>query len=126
MSLPSSEILNEDPELLRASQGADMNKSIFSLNNLMRDLSTTSQGDYANYEESMLTTLSRDIFGGNSLCVGIFCFQFSDQIGSVMTMRAAKRACNIMNFPVQNDNRVLGLLRKYRLELQQHAQLQSS
>lgn len=31
-----------------------------------------------------------------------------------------------MNYPVQNDSRVMGLLRKYRLEQQHHAQLMNS
>jgi len=116
--LPGSEILNEDPDTLRAKQGQELNKGIFSLNNLFRDLSSTPQGDFANYDESVLTSLSRDIFGGNSLCVGIFCLQLGDPVGSAMTMRALQRCQSIMNFPVQNDNRVLGLLRKYRVEIQ--------
>jgi hypothetical protein len=58
------------------------------MNNLMRDLAATAQGDYANYDESVLTNLTRDIFGGNSLTVGIFCLQHGDPIGSGQTMRA--------------------------------------
>ena len=89
--MAGSEILNEDPETLRAKQGEDLNKGIFSLSNLMRDLAATPQGDYANYDESVLTSLSRDIFGGNSLGVGIFTLQLGDPIGSAMTMRALSR-----------------------------------
>ena len=117
LSCPSSEILNEDIDTLRAKQGQELNKGIFSLNNLFRDLSSTPQGDYANYDESVLTSLSRDIFGGNSLGVGIFHLQLNDAIGSAMTMRALQRCQMIMNFPVQNDNRVLGLLRKFRVQI---------
>lgn len=123
LNLPSSEILNEDPDLLRAKQGSDLNRGIFSLNNLFRDLSATTQGDYANFDESVLTNLSRDVFGGNSLTVGCFCMQFGDSIGTTMTLRALKRCSSIMNFPVQNDNRVLGLLRKYRVEIQNLSQI---
>ena len=110
--------MNEDPETLRAKQGADLNKGIFSLNNLFRDLAATPQGEFANYDESVLTALSRDIFGGNSLAMGIFCLQYGDPIGSSLTMRSLQRCQSIMNFPVQNDNRVLGLLRKLRVEIQ--------
>lgn len=41
LSLAGSEILNEDPETLRAKQGEELNKGIFSLNNLLRDLAAT-------------------------------------------------------------------------------------
>lgn len=91
ISLPSCEVLNEDPDTLRVKQGQNLNKGIFSVNNLFRDLATTPHGDHANYAESVLTTLSRDIFGGNSLCLGIFCLQYGDQIGATLTMRALKR-----------------------------------
>lgn len=63
------------------------------------------------------------MLGGNSLTVGIFNLQYGDPVGSALTMRALKRCQNINNFPVQNDNRVLGLLRKYRVEIQQLQQL---
>jgi hypothetical protein len=95
-----------------------MNKSLFSLNTLLRDLSTSTQGDYANYQDSCLTALCRDIFGGNSLGIGVFNVQQGDQVGSSMTLRTLHKAQSIFNFPVQNDNRVLGLLRKYRVEIQ--------
>lgn len=115
LSTPGCEVLNEDPEALRAKQGADLNKGILTLSSLLRDLAATPHGDYANYDNSLLTQLSRDIFGGNSLCVGIFCLQYGDAVGSALSLRALQRCQSIMNFPVQNDNRVLGLLRKFRV-----------
>jgi hypothetical protein len=72
-------------------QGATLNKGMLSFNSLIRDLAATPHGDYANYDDSMLTGLSRDILGGNSLCAGIFCVKYDDQIGSAMTMRAMRR-----------------------------------
>jgi hypothetical protein len=81
-------------------------------------LAGSPHGDFANYDDSVLTSLSRDIFGGNSLCIGIFCISYDDSIGSAMTMRALRRCQSIMNFPIQNDNRAMGLLRKYRMEIQ--------
>jgi len=78
LNLPGCEILNEDPETLRIKQGANLNKGILTVNNLIRDLAATPQGDYANYDDSIVTALSRDIFGGNSLCLGIFCLQYGD------------------------------------------------
>ena len=102
---------------MKAKQGAELNKGMVTVNNLLRDLAATPQGDFANYDASVLTSLCRDVFGGNSLTVGIFNLQYGDPVGSALTMRALKRCQNINNFPVQNDNRVLGLLRKYRVEI---------
>jgi hypothetical protein len=65
---------------------------MISMSNLLRDLASTPLGDYANYDESILTSLSKDIFGGNSHTVGIFTLQYGDQVGSILTMRALKRA----------------------------------
>ena len=98
--MPSCDVLNEDPDTLRIKQGQNLNRGIFSANNLFRDLASTAHGDHANYEDSVVTSLARDVFGGNSLCLGIFCLKYGDQIGSTLTMRALKRCQNIMNFPV--------------------------
>lgn len=98
--MASCEILNEDPETVRINQGTTLNKSIFSLNSLLRDLAGTPHGDFANYDDSVLTSLSRDIFGGNSLCIGIFCLSYDDSIGSAITMRALRRCQTIMNYPI--------------------------
>jgi len=64
-----------------------------------------------------VTQLLRDTFGGNSLTLGLFTLQYGDPIGSTLTLRAMKRCQSIMNYPVINDNRTIGLLRKYRVEL---------
>jgi hypothetical protein len=46
---------------------------MLTLNNLLRDLASTPHGDFASYDDSVVTSLARDIFGGNSLALGIFC-----------------------------------------------------
>jgi hypothetical protein len=117
VDLPGCEILNEDPEALRVKQGSTMNRGIQALNTLMRELSTNPHGDHVFYEGSTVTQLLRDSFGGNSLTMGIFNVQYGDPIGSTLALRAMKRCQSIMNFPVINDNRTIGLLRKYRIEL---------
>jgi hypothetical protein len=88
LSLAGCEILNSDPEELRVKQGPDLNKGMLSINNLLRDLAGTPQGEYASYDDSVLTSLCRDIFGGNSLAVGIFSMQKGDPIGSSQTLNA--------------------------------------
>jgi hypothetical protein len=59
----------------------------------------------------------KDTFGGNSLTVGLFTLQYGDAIGSTVTMRTYKKCSTVMNYPVINDNRIIGLLRKFRVEL---------
>ena len=105
-------IIADENQEIKVKEGPTLNKGIFSINSLFNDLAATPQGDDANYENSLLTALSRDIFGGNSLCVGIFCLKFDDTKGSELSLNALDMCQNIMNFPVQNDNHVLGLLRK--------------
>jgi predicted transcriptional regulator len=83
----------------------------------MRDLSTNQHGDHVYYEGSAITQLMRDTLGGNSLTLGLFTLQYGDPIGSTLTLRALKRCQQITNFPVINDNRTIGLLRKYRIEM---------
>ncbi len=117
IDLPGCEILNEDPEALRVKQGSTLNRGIQSVNTLMRDLSTSQHGDHVFYEGSAITQLMRDTLGGNSLTLGLFTLQYGDPIGSTLSLRALKRCQQIMNFPVINDNRTIGLLRKYRLEM---------
>lgn len=117
VDMPGCEILNEDPEALRVKQGSTLNRGIQAVNSLMRDLAANQQGDHVVYEGSNVTQLLRDTFGGNSLTLGLFTLQYGDPIGSTLALRAMKRCQAIMNYPVINDNRTIGLLRKYRVEL---------
>ena len=126
IDLPGSEILNEDPEALRVKQGSTLNRGIQAVNTLIRDLATNSHGDHVSYEGSALTFLLRDTFGGNSLTMGIFNLQYGDALGSTITLRALNRCQGVMNYPVINDNRTIGLLRKYRAELSSAAAVQGS
>jgi coiled-coil domain-containing protein 78 len=119
IDLPGCEVLTEDPESLRVREGTSLNKSILALNTLMKDLATNRHGDFIYYDGSVVTQLMKDTFGGNSLTIGLFNLQYGDSIGSLVTMRTFRKCQQITNFPVINDNRILGLLRKYRVELVQ-------
>ena len=108
--MPGCEILTEDPESLRVKEGSTLNKSILALNTLFKDLSQNQHGDFIYYDGSAVTQLLKDTFGGNSLTVGLFTLQYGDAIGSTVTMRTYKKCSMIMNYPVINDNRIIGLL----------------
>jgi hypothetical protein len=117
IDLPGCEVLTEDPEALRVREGVHANKAIIALNTLLKDIATDKNGDYIYYDGSVVTQLLKDTFGGNALGVGLFNLQYGDSIGSMVTMRTYRKCSQISNFPVINDNRILGLLRKYRVEL---------
>lgn len=114
--LPSSDILLEDPEALRVRQGATLNKCITSLASVLKDLAST-RNDYVFYENSFATHLMKDTLGGNCLTVGIFTVQHGDLKGSSLTLNFLKYARKIVNYPVVNDGKALGLLKKYRNEI---------
>jgi hypothetical protein len=67
----------------------------------------------------MLTSLLKDITGGNCLTTTVFTLQNGDPVGTSLVLNYMRMVKNIFNFPVVNDNRMLGLLRKYRVEISQ-------
>ena len=106
-------------EVLISKKGpTPITQGLFKLRDLFKELSASPLGERASYEESVVTSLCRDIFGGNSLTTGIFCMQMGDPVGSQVTLDTMDLCRNINTFPVQNSNLVLGLLRKSRNDLQ--------
>ncbi len=83
---------------------------------MLKEISGT-KGEFAVYEGSQLALLLKDPIGGNSLTVGIFCIQHGDPRGSQQTLQYYKLAENIINFPIVNDTKSLGLLKKFRSEI---------
>ncbi|CAG9311298.1 unnamed protein product [Blepharisma stoltei] len=116
IDLPGMEKLHDDPESLRLREGINLNKGLLSLAELIRNLSQGTN-DYVRYDASQVSVLMGDILGGNCLSMGIFCLQNGDMIGSSLSLNYMRMVRSIMNFPVVNDNRQLGLLRIYRVEI---------
>lgn len=106
----------EDPESLRVRQGNTMNKAIISLATVLKDLAST-KSDYVYYENSAVTHLMKDSLGGNCLSIAVFTIQNGDLKGSSLTLNYMKYSRKIVNFPVVNDSKALGLLKKYRSEI---------
>ena len=113
---PGWEKLNEDPETLRIREGNTMNKGILALGELIRNIANGG-GDYVNYSASIATNLMKDIIGGNSLTVAMVCLQNGDMLGSSLVLNYMRNLQRVNNFPVINDSRQIGLLRKYRVEV---------
>ena len=113
--LPGTDVLLEDPETLRVRQGNTMNKGIIATTNVIRNLIET-KSDYVVYENSYCSHLMKETLGGNSLALGIFCIQQGDMKGSALALRYMQLVRKIVNFPVLNDNKTFGLLKKFRSE----------
>lgn len=90
-------------------------QSIFALAGVIQRLNRGDQ--YTNYDDSVTTQLMKDMIGGNSLTAAIFCLQNGDPMGSSLVLSHMRMIRSIMNFPVVNDSRLIGLLRIYRLEI---------
>ena len=86
-----------------------------SLGSILKDLSK--KNDYILYEASVLTHLMKDVLGGNSLAVGLFCVKQDDGKGASLTFNYLNYTKNIFNFGIVNDSKAIGLLKKYRAEL---------
>lgn len=93
-----------------------MNKSIVSVTNVMRQLVQT-KSDYVIYESSYLSHLMKDSLGGNSLSLGIFNLKQGDFKGSSLSLRYLTFSRKIVNYPIVNDSKAFGLLRKMRAEI---------
>lgn len=116
VDLPGCEALQTDPETLKVREGSTLNKGIISFSNLIRDLAAN-RGEYVYYDGSVLTQLCRDILGGNSLSVGIFNIAYNDYKNTSIALTYMNYAKSIMNFPIINDGKTIGLLKKYRAEI---------
>ena len=116
VELPGTEKLMEDPNQLRAREGATLNKEIIAIGSLIRSLSNETQVDYANYNQSKTTMFMEEILGGN--CVTICIATLTPDIyTSRITLQYAQLIKNISNYPIINEERIQGLLRKNRLKI---------
>ena len=112
---PGMEKLREDPEVVRIQEGNSLNRGILALAEMIANLNTGSS-DFVRYEGSVLTSLLKDIIGGNCLTQALFFLQNGDGKNSELVLEYLKMVQKIHNFPVVNDSNQIGLLRRYRAE----------
>lgn len=86
------------------------------MSSLIKDLSAR-RNDHVIYETSVVTHLMKDALGGDSLTVGIFNVQNGDAKGTSLTLNFLKYVRNIFNWPIVSDAKKMGLLKKYRAEV---------
>ena len=113
---PGMEKLSQDAESVRAKEGVNLNKGIYAIADVIRTLSESAY-DHTLYERSIATALLKDVIGGNCLTMGYFCLQNGDMVGSSLVLSYMRLMKQVINFPVINDSRQIGLLRRFRLEI---------
>lgn len=82
----------------------DINKSLFTLRQVITQLSSKDSQLYIPYRDSKLTSLLKQSFGGNSYCLMLACLNPCDICveESVSTLVYAAKAASIANAPIRN------------------------
>eukprot|EP00826_Nyctotherus_ovalis_P046207 TRINITY_DN5197_c0_g2_i1.p1 TRINITY_DN5197_c0_g2~~TRINITY_DN5197_c0_g2_i1.p1 ORF type:complete len:214 (-),score=65.18 TRINITY_DN5197_c0_g2_i1:101-742(-) len=119
LELPSTELLDQNKETLLVEDSFTMYKGLFTLHEFLTANTSESLSRSAKklLMESEVTRLCSELLGGNAVSVGLFSFQYGDQIGSGCTMKLLNGMKQVVCFPIQNDNRAIGLLKNYRDEI---------
>ncbi|XP_077379328.1 uncharacterized protein kif16ba [Festucalex cinctus] len=117
---------------VRLKEGANINKSLVTLGNVISALADLCGGDGSNanggqkrksvfvpYRDSVLTWLLKDSLGGNSKTIMIATVSPADvNYGETLsTLRYANRAKNILNKPTVNEDANVRLIRQLRAEI---------
>ena len=118
IDLAGAEKLADDLTALRMREGPTLNKSIVAFGQIVETLSSTSDSEFVNYDESKTTSLLHDCLGGNSWTTVITTLKPTTEPSVALAVaRTARSLSHITNFPVPNDEYVRGLVSKYRANL---------
>ncbi|XP_057704187.1 uncharacterized protein kif16bb [Corythoichthys intestinalis] len=111
---------------IRLKEGANINKSLVTLGNVISALAelsvgqpTTKRATFIPYRDSVLTWLLKDSLGGNSKTTMIATISPADlNYGETLsTLRYASRAQSIMNTPTVNEDKSVSLIRELQAEV---------
>ena len=117
IEIPAIELLLQDQEQIEMKEGTRLNKGIFAFGDVLQSLGGKNLGDICFYEKSLLTSLLKDALGGNSHTLSFFSLSQGDSLGSISSLRVMTMMKRIKNFPVLNEGNLLGLLRRYRIDI---------
>eukprot|EP00941_MAST-03F_sp_MAST-3F-sp1_P002537 g2537.t1 len=110
-----TEKLMEDKAKLRIREPSSLSKSIFGLNAVAKVLGASSR--FTPYDRSLLTKITMEALGGNCVTVTLACVRQGEGKSNEQTMNLVRLLQRVQNFPVPNDERVQGLLRRLRLQV---------
>jgi hypothetical protein len=87
-------------------ESIDINKSLFTLRQVIQALTDNENKQYIPYRESKLTSLLRQSLGGNSFCLMIACLYPTDTYfeENISTLTYAAKASYISNKPIKNED----------------------
>ena len=106
-------------EGLALKESIEINKSLFTLRQVITTLSGCKEGDssYVPYRDSKLTSLLKQSIGGNSYCLMIACLSPSDIFyeENLSTLAYATKASCISNDPIKNLDPKTKLVKELRV-----------
>ncbi|KAL3149265.1 hypothetical protein ABBQ32_002082 [Trebouxia sp. C0010 RCD-2024] len=117
VDMPGAERLLVDPELLRQTEGSQMNQSLLSFATTLRKLAQGNQPHTINHTGSVLTKLLAETLGGNCLTTMIGTVRQGEWDRSLATLKHLVAAQQVYNYPVVNHGRARGLLQRLRSRL---------
>jgi len=97
----------------------DINKSLFTLRQVITQLAGKESGAYVPYRDSKLTSLLKQSIGGNSYCLMLACVSPADAFyeENLSTLAYATKASFISNDPVKNIDAKTRLVRGLKREV---------
>ena len=97
----------------------DINKSLFTLRQVISQLSGKESGAYIPYRDSKLTSLLKQSIGGNSYCLMLACVAPADAFyeENLSTLAYATKASYISNDPIKNIDVKTRLVRGLKQEV---------
>ncbi|XP_033125545.1 coiled-coil domain-containing protein 78-like [Anneissia japonica] len=120
VDLPAADKLSQDPQQVKIREGANSNKTIFSLASLVTALAEQKTPNrIITYSDSIVTSLLEDTLGGNCLTKVIVNLRQSSQPQSNLTevLKMAAKFSQVRNFPIINTRQALDLLIQYRARI---------
>ncbi|GBG23894.1 Coiled-coil domain-containing protein 78 [Hondaea fermentalgiana] len=108
--------LAEDRSVVRAREGPTLGKSIMTLQSVAEALERDEQ-DFALFSESKLTQLLENGLAGNSISLCLAVIRQGEGQVSAAALQLVELLRHGATYPTINDERVQGLLRRYRLQI---------
>jgi hypothetical protein len=120
VELPCTDRLKDDGSVLRLREGSSLNNSLITLKSVTNIMATGDQGaiHFAPHRSALLTQVLHEAIGGNMFMRAIMVVSHGQYSESRQAIGLANDIRKIKNFPVCNDEITLGLLHRYRSEIQ--------
>ena len=117
VEIPSTEVLVDEAGGAGSQLSLSLKRSLVQFRNVVQSLSNGGDSaDFANYDTSKLMQLLHDGIGGNAHTVAVACVVKGNTQESLATLHLTKMMQRVECFPVQQVEKVQGLLRRLRVQ----------